>query len=264
MSVPRRRALTAGLAASLAVIAGCGLARQATKPAAEYGYKVVKFYPHDRNAFTQGLVYDDGTFVEGTGLYGQSQLRRVDVATGKVLEKRDLPATVFGEGVALAGGRVLQLTWQAKKGFIYDAKSFEPQGQFAYDTEGWGLTFDGKNLILSDGSPNLFFLDPKNFKVVRKLPVASADGPVRNLNELEFIKGEVWANVWQTDRIARIDPATGKVNAWVDLTGLSLTTGSRDPDDVLNGIAYDSATGRLFVTGKRWPYVFQIELTGPK
>ncbi len=234
-------------------------------PAAQpsiYGYQVLNVFPHDPSAFTQGLVYQDGIFYEGTGLRGQSTLRQVDPATGQVLQGVRLPDQYFGEGIALLGDRLYQLTWQENTGFIYDKTSFELLGTWNYTGEGWGLTSDGQRLIMSDGSNELRFLDPAAMEELGRVAVVDGDGlPVTRLNELEWVEGEVWANVWQTDRIARIDPASGRLLGWIDLAGL-LPEEDRAAQrvDVLNGIAYDAATGRLFVTGKWWPKLFEIQV----
>jgi len=232
-------------------------------PAPTYGYRVIATYPHDPQAFTQGLVFypggTEGQFYEGTGLWGRSSLRRVDLATGQVLQKRPLDSRYFGEGVTLWGDRLVQLTWQSQIGFVYDRATFRPLQQFSYPMEGWGLTHDGERLILSDGSDRLYFLDPQTFQVVDTRSVRDGSTPIVHLNELEYIQGEVWANVWLEDRIARIDPQTGQVRSWVDLTGLEPTRQS-NPDAVLNGIAYDPQGDRLFVTGKLWPRLYQIEI----
>jgi len=234
-------------------------------PAAQpsiYGYQVLNVFPHDPSAFTQGLVYQDGIFYEGTGLRGQSTLRQVDPATGQVLQGVRLPDQYFGEGIALLGDRLYQLTWQENTGFIYDKTSFELLGTWNYAGEGWGLTSDGQRLIMSDGSNELRFLDPAAMEELGRVAVVDGDGlPVTRLNELEWVEGEVWANVWQTDRIARIDPASGRLLGWIDLAGL-LPEEDRAAQrvDVLNGIAYDAATGRLFVTGKWWPKLFEIQV----
>ncbi|GIV85068.1 MAG: glutamine cyclotransferase [Candidatus Roseilinea sp.] len=224
-----------------------------------YTYTVVGTYPHDPTAFTQGLVYADGVLYESTGLYGRSSLRRVALETGEVLQRHDLPAEYFGEGLTLFDGRLIQLTWQNHTGFVYDAASFALQQTWAYPTEGWGLTHDGAHLIMSDGSATLRFLDPTTFQVQREVLVTDGGRPVVRLNELEYVNGEVFANVWQTDRIARIDPKTGRVLGWIDLSGL-LAPEERRGADVLNGIAYDAQDGRLFVTGKLWPKLFEITL----
>jgi len=227
-----------------------------------YGYRVLAVYPHDQGAFTEGLEYVDGNFYESTGLRGRSSLRKVDLATGEVLQMRPIADQYFGEGVTRFGDKLYQLTWQSHLGFVYDRASFEPLATFRYPTEGWGLTQNGRALIMSDGTPHLYFLDPRTLTLLRQVTVRDEAGPVWRLNELEYIDGEVYANVWQTDRIARIDPETGRVLAWIDLTGL-LPEADRPGADVLNGIAWDVAGGRLFVTGKLWPKLFQIELTPP-
>ena len=226
-----------------------------------WGFRIVGTYPHDPTAFTQGLVYHDGFLYEGTGLYGQSSIRKVDLKTGQVLQSRSLPQKYFGEGIALFQNRLYQLTWQNQEGFIYDL-NFNPVGRFTYQTEGWGLTHDGQRLIMSDGSARLFFLNPRTLRPERTLTVRAAGQPVERLNELEYIQGRIWANVWQTNRIAIIHPQTGNVEAWLDLTGLVLLARARnpDPDAVLNGIAYDAQNNRLFVTGKLWPFLFEIEV----
>ena len=232
-----------------------GGAARRSAPVPVYSYRVVATHPHDPSAFTQGLVYADGVFYEGTGLYGRSSLRRVDPPTGQVLQKVDVAPSYFGEGVALVGDTLYQLTWQEHTAFTYDRHSFAATGQFTYTTEGWGLTYDGRSLIMSDGSNTLYFRDPVTFEETGRVQVFDGATPVTLLNELEFIGGEVYANVWQTERIARIDPQTGRVTAWIDLTGL------RPPQtDVLNGIAYDAGQDRLFVTGKLWPYLYEIAL----
>ena len=229
-----------------------------------YTYEVVNVYPHDRGAFTQGLVYFEGHLYEGTGRYGQSSLRKVELETGAVLQSRPLDPQYFGEGIAIFGERIYQLTWQSQVGFIYARETFAPLGQFSYPTEGWGLTHDGQQLIMSDGTATLHFLDPQTLAETGQVLVRANGIPVVRLNELEYINGEVFANIWQTDRIARIDPATGNVTGWIDLTGL-LSPEDRDPPvDVLNGIAFDADAGRLFVTGKWWPRLFQVKLVAGK
>ncbi len=229
-----------------------------------YSYTVVNTYPHDPAAFTQGLVYADGLLYEGTGRRGQSTLRRVELETGTVLEQVALEPEYFGEGIALFGDTIFQLTWQANVGFRYARESFTRLGEFTYPTEGWGLTHDGERLIMSDGTATLSFRDPATFAEIGRVEVTDATGPVTRLNELEYIQGEVYANIWQTDRVARIDPATGRVTAWIDLSGLLSPEDRRQPVDVLNGIAYDPATDRLFVTGKLWPKLFEIDLVAPE
>ncbi len=225
-----------------------------------YGYRVVNTYPHDRAAFTQGLVFHDGLLYESTGLEGQSTLRQVELETGRVLRRYDLPPHLFGEGLALAGRRLVQLTWRSHLGFVYDLDSFEVQRSFSYPTEGWGLTYDGQQFIMSDGTATLRFLDPESLAETGRVEVRGDRGPVTWLNELEYVEGEVYANVWQTNLIARIDPRTGRVTGWIDLTGLLGPEEDGQPVDVLNGIAYDAGQGRLFVTGKWWPKLFEIEL----
>lgn len=222
-----------------------------------YDFRVVRSFTHDPTSFTQGLVFENGLFYEGSGLRGRSSLRRYSPDT-KQMTIQPLPDEYFGEGVALHGDKIFQLTWQSNIGFIYDKSSLALLGSFRYPTEGWGLTSDGTRLIMSDGSATLYFIDPERFVPVRQIQVTDAGRAIDNLNELEFIKGEVYANVWGSDRIARIDPATGRVNAWIDLTRLSKNV--KTPRAVLNGIAYDAARNRLFVTGKLWPAIYEIEL----
>ena len=227
------------------------------------GYRVVQEYPHDPRAFTQGLFFHDGFLYESTGLRGESNLRRVDLETGEVLEQRELLPQFFGEGAALAGDSIVQLTWESGVGFIYTLPPFRLVREFRYSGEGWGLTFDGEHLVMSDGSDSLRFLDPRTLREVRTLPVTADGEPVQQLNELEWINGEIWANIWMEDRIARIRPDTGEVSAFVDLTGI-LPRSFRYPEmDVLNGIAWDEEGGRVFVTGKKWPKLFEIELVEP-
>ena len=229
-----------------------------------YSYRVVRSFPHDPSAFTQGLLYDDGFLYESTGQYGQSSLRKVELETGAILQLHQLDDRFFAEGLALFGNRLLQLTWRANKGFAYRLDSFEPLAEFAYPTEGWGLTHDGELLVMSDGSATLYFRDPFTFAEVSRVAVVAQGRPVSQLNELEWIAGEVFANIWQTDTIARIDPATGQVAGWIDLTGLLSDADRRGSNaEVLNGIAYDPEGERLFVTGKWWPKLYQIELISP-
>jgi glutamine cyclotransferase len=227
-------------------------------PALLTPYEVLSSYPHDPKAFLQGWLWHDGGFYESTGLNGESTLRRVAFPSGEVVQKIDVPKEYFAEGLAMVGDRLIQLTWRTKKAFIYDRESFGLIGDFRYETEGWGLTYDGTSLIMSDGSANLFFLDPETYQVTRTLPVTLDGRPLQRLNELEWIKGEVWSNVWQTDMIVRIDPASGEVVGVLDMTGL--LPERRDSDNVLNGIAYDAETDRTFVSGKRWPLLFEIRL----
>jgi len=225
-----------------------------------YTYVIVNQFPHDPQAFTQGLVYSDGFFYEGTGLYGRSSLRKVRPENGEVIKKRELTENLFGEGITIYQEKIIQLTWRENLGLVYDRESFEVLEVFSYPTEGWGLTHDGKHLIMSDGSSTLTFLDPETYKPVRQIEVTSSKGPVKNLNELEYIKGEIYANIWLTDYIVRIDPQTGKVTGWIDLSGLLHPEITGGMEDVLNGIAYDQEEDRIFVTGKLWPLLFEIQL----
>jgi glutaminyl-peptide cyclotransferase len=219
---------------------------------------VVARYPHDSNAFTQGLIFKDGYLYESTGRRGESSLRKVDLTTGRVEELRSIAPEFFAEGLTEFNGRLIQLTWQRGIGFVYGLSDFVEQERFRYSGEGWGLTDDGEQLIMSDGTATLRFLDPNDFQVVRSVTVTSDGQSVVNLNELEFIDGAVWANIWYDERIARIDPATGEVHGWIDLSSL-YPAAQRNPDAVVNGIAYDEATDRIFVTGKLWPAVFELD-----
>jgi len=223
------------------------------------GYQVVRVYPHDSNAFTQGLQFVDGVLYEGTGLNGRSSIRKVKLETGEVLKRRDVPAQHFGEGIAVWKTDLIELTWQSQVAIVYDKDTFEQRRTFAYSGEGWGLTHDGTNLIMSDGTEYLRVLDPATFQVRKRIRVMAGQVPLRNLNELEFVKGEVLANIWTTDYIARINPETGRVVGYLDLRGL-LTASERPSDGVLNGIAYDAQRDRLFVTGKLWPKLFEIRV----
>jgi glutamine cyclotransferase len=248
-------------AAVVALAAGVeGRAQQMRLSApASYGYRVVARYHHDSNAFTQGLVYRDGVLYESTGLEGRSSLRKVELATGRVLQQRPVARAYFAEGLTDWHDRLIQLTWQSHVAFAYDLATFAPLRTFSYEGEGWGLTHDDTRLIMSDGSADLRFLDPETFRETKRITVRDRGEPVNELNELEMVKGEIFANVWQTDRICRIDPATGRVVGWIELSGL-LPPAERAGVDVLNGIAYDEAHDRLFVTGKLWPTLFEIEL----
>ena len=251
-----------------------GASKPANAPAGQvavYGYEVVNTYPHDKDAFTQGLVFDNGTLLESTGLEKHSTLRRVELQTGKVLQKIDVPPFYFAEGMTLFNGKIYQLTWKAEKGFIYDPQTFQKTGEFPYTGEGWGLTHDAESLILSDGSDKIRFIDPNGFQVRRTISVTDAGQPVISINELEYVKGEILANIWSlkpgaekyTDKIARIDPQTGQVKGWIDMTGLlkpGEITNEDSEDAVLNGIAYDEQGDRLFVTGKLWPKLFEVRI----
>ncbi len=222
-------------------------------------HTVVKVYPHDRNAFTQGLFFMDGQLWEGTGLEGKSNIRRVELETGKVLQQHDIGQQYFGEGLAPFGDRLYELTWKNGLMFVYDKKTMQLQRAFRYKGEGWGLTTDGKHLIMSDGSSALQFLDPATMNRLGTIRVTDRGVEIPRLNELEYIKGEIWANVWQSNRIARIDPKTGRVNSWLNLTGI-LSPVEAGGTDVLNGIAYDAKGDRIFVTGKLWPKLFEIKV----
>lgn len=229
-------------------------------PVPKYGYQILNIRPHDSNAFTQGLILVDGKLLESTGQEGNSSLRRVELETGKILQKVDVPIPYFAEGITVLNGKVYQLTWQHELGFIYDVQTLNRVGQFIYEGEGWGLTTDGQSLILSDGTNQLRFIDPSSFRVTKTIFVTDNKTPVDDLNELEFIRGEIYANVWHDQRIAVIDPQTGRVKAWVDLTGLMPQGELQNEEAVLNGIAYDEANDKLLVTGKLWPRLFEIKI----
>lgn len=237
---------------------GPGAAQRAqTAPVSKY--ELVRSYPHDRDAFTQGLVFHEGFLYEGTGLNGKSGIRKVKLENGEVLQIQKLEDRYFGEGIAIVGDSLVQLTWQAGIGMVYDRRTFTRTRTFQYTGEGWGLAYDGTRLIMSDGTPTLRFLDAKTFKETGRLAVKDGGQPVDDLNELEFVKGEILANVWQSDRIARISPRTGEVIGWIDLRGI-LSPQDAAGVDVMNGIAYDAAGERLFVTGKLWPKLFEIRV----
>jgi glutamine cyclotransferase len=223
-------------------------------------YEVVGKYPHDPEAYTQGLVWYKGGFYESTGLYGRSSLRRVEFPSGKILRSIHMAPNIFAEGLALVDGNLVQLTWKSGKGFVYDRETFKLLREFQVDTVGWGLAFDGSQLILSDGSSTLTYMDPATFRPGKKLNVTLDGKPLENLNELEFIEGEIWSNVWMSDLIVRIDPASGRVTSYLDMRGLLPFNPDRSPDDVLNGIAFDPENRRIFVGGKRWPSLFEIRL----
>jgi glutaminyl-peptide cyclotransferase len=243
---------------ALVLLLGCAVA-QAAIPV--YGYKIVRTYPHDAGAYTEGLFYKDGYLYESTGQAGTSTVRKVELSSGETVQRYNLPSQYFGEGIVDWKDRLVQLTWQTQTGFVYDLASFKLRHTFAYPGEGWALTRDNQHLYMSDGTPVLRVLDPESLTTTRRITVTADGAPVTNLNELEWIKGELYANVWLTDRIARIDPANGHVVGWIDLSGLLDISQLPDPgNDVLNGIAYDAAHDRLFVTGKRWPKLFEITL----
>lgn len=235
--------------------------RERHNPAPADGYQVIHAYPHDPEAFTQGLIYVDGHLYESTGRKGKSSLRLVDMPTGQVLRQRNLPEVYFGEGLTDWDGDLIQLTWTTHIGFVYDRLTFSVRRTFQFDGEGWGLTHDQRHLILSDGTPYLRFLDPQSFHVARRLKVTDEAGhPVDNLNELEYVRGEIYANIWHSDQIVRISPRTGKVVGRIDFSGILDGLRMTDSDAVLNGIAYDPVSDRLFVTGKLWPKLFEIRV----
>ena len=255
--------------------------RASSTPLPVYGYEIVKSYPHDPKAFTQGLFFRDGVLFESTGQEGESTIRRVDLETGKVGQKWDLPRDEFGEGSTALNEKIYMITWQDGVGRVFDSKDLKLLKEFSYVGEGWGITNDGTNLILSQGTHVLKFIEPEGFKQVKTVPVMREDGrPLMNLNELEMVKGEIWANVWhsekpeilgKTNHIARIDPATGKLVGWIDLSKLSPDdqnglnpNGTTKEEHTLNGIAYDAASDRLFVTGKLWKKLYEIKITPPK
>lgn len=248
-----------------AAIGAAALAVPARAELPVQGYSVVHVYPHDPGAFTEGLFYLNGFLYESTGLEGRSSIRKEKLETGRVLKQRALAPKYFGEGIVAWKGRLVQLTWRSEIGFTYDLNTFAPRSSFHYMGEGWSLTRDNSRLIMDDGTPDIRFLDPVTLKETGRITVTAEGAPVSNLNEMEWVKGEIYANIWQTNRIARIDPKTGHVLGWIDLTGLDRDERSRAGAaiDVLNGIAYDAAHDRLFVTGKLWPHLYEIRLTGP-
>jgi len=225
-----------------------------------YDVAVVREFPHDPSAFTQGLTFSHRYLYESTGLTGMSSLRRVELETGRVVKFKPLPGIVFGEGLTAWADRLIVLTWRTGVGFVFDRESFEQEGEFTYPMEGWGITHDGRELIMSDGSARLYFLDPETFSETRRIEVRDDRGPVTRLNELEFIKGEIFANIWCEDVIARISPDTGQVRGWIDLHGLRGRLGHSHSAEVLNGIAYDAQGDRILVTGKLWPKLFEIRI----
>ena len=225
-----------------------------------YTYKIVNTYPHDQDAWTQGLTFEDGILHEATGGYGKSSLRKIDLAGANVLQTYKLPDKYYGEGITIYKNMIIQLTWKEQTGFVYDKNDFDLLREFSYSKEGWGITYDGKRLVSSDGTSTLYFLDPETFTIAAEINVRDNDVPVDRLNELEYIRGRVYANIWGDDKIAIIDPQTGKVTGWVDLTGLLASQHYDRPKDNLNGVAYNPQNGHLFVTGKFWPILFEIEL----
>jgi len=267
--VPFRRkpcsAMAALASAALCALAATACAKPAAQPATpadKLRLRVVRTFPHDARAFTQGLLFFDGKFYESTGLLGRSSLRRVDPESGVVEDRVDLPVDVFGEGLARVGGRLIQLTWQNGRAFVWNLASLRKEKQLTYQGEGWGLCFDGRRLIMSDGSDRLAVRDPESFAKLGEILVRRAGQPVRNLNELECVEGLVYANVWQDKHVARIDARTGQVTGWIDASGL-LSPEEERGADVLNGIAYLPDTGHLALTGKLWPRIFEVEIVPP-
>ena len=265
-----RPSLAGMLVVLAAVVAAPAAAASRPAPAASgpaaaaipvYGYRVVHTYPHDLNAFTEGLFYQDGFLYESTGLDGHSSVRKVKLETGQVVDRANLPPELFGEGIAPWGDKLIGLTWKTQLGYVLRLDGFDTVGQFNYPGEGWGLTRDDTELVMSDGTPDIRFLNPNTLIETHRIHVTAQGKPVDQLNELEWVEGEIYANIWQTDRIARIDPKTGEVVGWIDCKGLlSMKDFIPDHTDVLNGIAYDPATRRLWITGKFWPKVFEIKL----
>lgn len=225
-----------------------------------YVAEVLGSWPHDPDAYTQGLLLQDGHMFESTGLVGKSSIREVELQSGRVIRKRDVGEPYFGEGIVIMGDDLYEITWQSGVAFVYDAKTFAPKKQFKYEGEGWGLTTDGTSIVMSDGTAAIRYRDPKTFAVTKTITVTDHGTPVTQLNELEWVKGEIWANVYQTDNIARIDPTTGTVTGWIDLAGLLPMLDRTGKEDVLNGIAYDAKADRYFVTGKLWPKLYEIRL----
>lgn len=247
------------LALSSFVLSACSNTASAAIPV--YGYTVVHVYPHDTGAYTEGLFYKDGYLYESTGRAGESTVRKVELKSGETVQRHNLPSRYFGEGIVDWKDRLVQLTWQSQTGFVYDFASFKPLRNFSYPGEGWALTRDTRHLYMSDGSAVLRILDPESLAATGSIMVTADGEPVSNLNELEWVKGEIYANIWLTNRIARIDPVSGHVVGWIDLSGLLDINQLPDPgNDVLNGIAYDATHDRLFVTGKNWPKLFEITL----
>ena len=245
-----------GVLAAVMIIALCA---QTPARTPVYGYQIIHVYAHDPEAFTQGLEYRDGYLYEGTGLSGRSSIRKVELETGKVLQQAAVAPEYFGEGITVVGNQLLELTWQSKRGFIYDVSSFRMIRSFEYPGEGWGLTHDNSQIYMSDGSAQIRMWNPMTLQEIKRISVHDGAQPVTSLNELEYVKGDIYANVWETDRIAIIAAADGRVTGWIDLSGL-LSAEERSTSDVLNGIAYDAAGDRLFITGKLWPKLFEIRL----
>jgi glutaminyl-peptide cyclotransferase len=248
----------------LAAILPQSLQAQVSRKTPEYSFKIINTFPHDSNAFTQGLEYRDGFLYESTGLKGQSSLRKVRLETGEVLQRIEVPSEYFGEGITLFNKEIVELTWQSHIGFVYNLTDFRQLRQFSYPGEGWGLANDGRELFMSDGTSEIRVLDPRSFAEKRRFTVHDGTQQIRDLNELEYVEKELYANIWQTNRIARISPQTGEVLGWIDLTGLLSPVYRLADGAVLNGIAYDAGRKRLFVTGKLWPNLFEIQLVPKK
>jgi glutamine cyclotransferase len=225
-----------------------------------YTYEIINTFPHDRKAYTQGLVFQNGVLYEGTGLPGRSSLRKVELETGNVLQTHKLSAEFFGEGITIFADKIIQLTFQENVGFVYNKDTFELLRKFNYPTEGWGITHNDKHLIMSDGTPTLYFLDPETFEQVRSIKVYDRGVSVWGVNELEYVEGQIYANIWPAEQIAIISPQTGRVMSWINMKGLLTKQDRSQPVDVFNGIAYDKENGRLFVTGKFWPKLFEIKV----
>ena len=259
MKMDRRIAVALVTVLSVAALYTYQNLSQEPKPEPFYTYRVAKKYPHDPGAFTQGLVIHNGVLYEGTGLYGGSSIRIVEQETGMILRKVDLSQSFFGEGVTILNDKVYQVTWREHTGFVYDLE-LDVESTFSIPNEGWGLTENGTHLIFSDGTSTLSFIDPQTMKIVETVTVTYEGDEVTLINELEYIEGKVYANIWQTDNIAVIDPSTGNVVSWIDLTGLQNELDTIKGIDVLNGIAYDRETGKIYVTGKQWPNLFEIQL----
>jgi glutaminyl-peptide cyclotransferase len=250
--------IVAGVLAAAVVVAWNPMQPSTAGSPVRYTYSILNTYPHDKGAFTEGLVFSNGALFESTGEYGTSSLRLVNLTSGEVLQEFQLPSEYFGEGLTAVDGKLLQLTWQNGIGFVYDENSFDLLGNFSIATEGWGLTYSGINLIMSDGTSKLYFLNPATYEVVGQVSVRDGNDSVTNINELEYINGDVYANIWMTQKIAIINPQTGQIKGWIDLSGIYQ---SNDVNSVLNGIAYNNQTGGLFVTGKNWPYMYEIEIS---
>lgn len=251
--------------ASNAVANKTPIANTATKaPLPISSFEVVKTYKHDSNAFTQGLIFHNGFLYESTGEYGESSLRKVEIETGKVLQKIDVAREIFAEGITLLGGNIYQITWKERKCFVYDVNTFQMLKEFNYAGDGWGLTNDGTHLYMSDGTHVIRVIDPATFTTIRTITVFREDGrPLNQLNELEFVKGEIWANIWHEETIARIDPKSGKLLGWINMKGLSPDDVSRSAENTLNGIAYDASSDRVFMTGKNWRKLFEVKIKQP-